>query len=177
MISTELERLKELHLAEQLGRLHRLWRTVADVELIPLGLTHPRWTALWKLLRLGDNVSQKVLADALEIELPSLMRTLGQLEEHGYVKRRCCDTDKRARIVSLTPQGTDILKQIETRIMQIRAELLNGISPQELNEFERCIRIRLLYVCRCCHANDATSYGNTDGHQGNTTSQWKNSLY
>lgn len=141
MISTELERLKELHLAEQLGRLHRLWRTVADVELIPLGLTHPRWTALWKLLRLGDNVSQKVLADALEIELPSLMRTLGQLEEHGYVKRRCCDTDKRARIVSLTPQGTDILKQIETRIMQIRAELLNGISHQELNEFERVISL------------------------------------
>ncbi|MBB1320848.1 MULTISPECIES: transcriptional regulator SlyA [Shewanella] len=140
-MSTELERLKELHLAEQLGRLHRLWRTVADVELIPLGLTHPRWTALWKLLRLGDNVSQKVLADALEIELPSLMRTLGQLEEHGYVKRRCCDTDKRARIVSLTPQGTDILKQIETRIMQIRAELLNGISHQELNEFERVISL------------------------------------
>lgn len=141
MISTELERLKELHLAEQLGRLHRLWRTVADVELIPLDLTHPRWTALWKLLRLGDNVSQKVLADALEIELPSLMRTLGQLEEHGYVKRRCCDTDKRARIVSLTPQGTDILKQIEARIMQIRAELLNGISHQELNEFERVISL------------------------------------
>ncbi|MBB1316097.1 transcriptional regulator SlyA [Shewanella sp. SR43-4] len=140
-MSTELERLKELHLAEQLGRLHRLWRTVADVELIPLGLTHPRWTALWKLLRLGDNVSQKVLADALEIELPSLMRTLGQLEEHGYVKRRCCDTDKRARIVSLTPQGTDILKQIEARIMQIRAELLNGISHQELNEFERVISL------------------------------------
>ncbi|AZG74574.1 transcriptional regulator SlyA [Shewanella livingstonensis] len=137
----ELERLKELHLAEQLGRLHRLWRTAADVELIPLGLTHPRWTALWKLLRLGDNVSQKVLADALEIELPSLMRTLGQLEEQAYVKRRCCDNDKRARIVSLTPQGIDILKQIETRIMQIRAELLDGISSQELSEFERVINL------------------------------------
>jgi|TARA_R110000851_G_scaffold169780_1_gene316021 MarR family transcriptional regulator for hemolysin len=137
----ELERLKELHLAEQLGRLHRLWRTAADVELIPLGLTHPRWTALWKLLRLGDDVSQKVLADALEIELPSLMRTLGQLEAQGYIKRRCCENDKRARIVSLTPQGIDILKQIETRIMQIRAELLNGISSQELSEFERVISL------------------------------------
>jgi MarR family transcriptional regulator for hemolysin len=110
----ELERLKELHLAEQLGRLHRLWRTAADVELIPL---------------------------ALEIELSSLMRTLGQLEAQGYIKRRCCENDKRARIVSLTPQGIDILKQIETRIMQIRAELLNGISSQELSEFERVISL------------------------------------
>ena len=137
----ELDRLKELHLAEKLGRLHRLWRTAADVELIPLGLTHPRWTALWKLLHLGDGVSQKMLAGALEIELSSLMRTLGQLEVQGYVKRRCCDNDKRARIVSLTPEGIDILKQIETRIMQVRGELLDGISNQELNEFERIITL------------------------------------
>ncbi len=137
----ELERLKELSLAEHLGRLHRLWRTVADAELVPLGLTHPRWTALWKLLRLGDNVSQKVLADALEIELPSLMRTLNQLEEQGYVQRRCCEKDKRARIVSLTPDGIEMLKQMEGKIMLVRRNLLAGISSQELSEFERVISL------------------------------------
>ena len=62
----DLEMLRELSLAEQLGRLHRLWRTVADLELAPLGLTHPRWTALWKLSRLGGHLSQKTLAEALE---------------------------------------------------------------------------------------------------------------
>ena len=78
---TDLERLRELSLAEQIARMHRLWRTAADLELAPLGLTHPRWTALWKLSRMGNHVSQKTLAEALEIELASLMRTLGQLEE------------------------------------------------------------------------------------------------
>ena len=101
----DLEMLRELSLAEQLGRLHRLWRTVADLELAPLGLTHPRWTALWKLSRLGGHLSQKTLAEALEIELPSLMRTLGQLEEQGLIERHCCSQDKRARIVTLTPAG------------------------------------------------------------------------
>lgn len=138
-MSTELEKLKELSLAENLGRLHRLWRTAADAELIPLGLTHPRWTALWKLLRLGDNVSQKVLADALEIELPSLMRTLNQLEDQGYVQRRCCEKDKRARIVSLTPDGIEMLKQMESKIMHVRRNLLAGISQQQLNDFESII--------------------------------------
>ncbi len=137
----ELERLKELSLAEHLGRLHRLWRTVADVELAPLGLTHPRWTALWKLLRLGDHISQKVLADALEIELASLMRTLGQLEDQGLIERHCCTKDKRARIVSLTPAGKDVLKLMEERIVQVRANLLRGISDTELNEFERIISL------------------------------------
>ncbi|MGL4476236.1 MAG: MarR family transcriptional regulator, partial [Shewanella sp.] len=117
MQTNELERLKELSLAEQFGRLHRLWRNVADIELAPLGLTHARWTVLWKLLRLGDKVSQKALADGLEIELASLMRTLGQLEQQGLVARHCCDKDKRAKIVCLTPEGLEVLKQMEVRIM------------------------------------------------------------
>lgn len=137
----ELERLKELSLAEHLARLHRLWRNVADIELAPLGLTYPRWTALWKLLRLGDKVSQKVLANALEIELPSLMRTLGQLEQQGLIERYSCDKDKRARIVLLTPAGKEILKKIEARIIEVRMDLLEGISPTELNEFERIMSL------------------------------------
>ncbi|MGE6179936.1 transcriptional regulator SlyA [Aeromonas salmonicida] len=132
----DLEMLRELSLAERVGRLNRLWRTVADLELAPLGLTHPRWTALWKLSRLGGHLSQKALAEALEIELPSLMRTLGQLEEHGLVERHCCSQDKRARIVTLTPAGKALLDKIEDRIMDIRRDLLAGISQRELEQFE-----------------------------------------
>ncbi|QDE32489.1 MULTISPECIES: transcriptional regulator SlyA [Shewanella] len=157
-MNKELERLKELSLAENLGRLHRLWRTAADAELIPLGLTHPRWTALWKLLRLGDNVSQKVLAHALEIELPSLMRTLSQLEEQGYVQRRCCETDKRARIVCLTPEGLGMLKQMEGRIMSVRRDLLAGISTQELSEFERIISLISDNALSALHKNTESDH-------------------
>lgn len=132
----DLEMLRELSLAERVGRLHRLWRTVADLELAPLGLTHPRWTALWKLSRLGGHLSQKTFAEALEIELPSLMRTLGLLEEQGLVERHCCCKDKRARIVTLTPEGKALLDQIEDRIMDIRRDLLTGISQRELEQFE-----------------------------------------
>ena len=42
----DLEMLRELSLAEQLGRLHRLWPTVPDLERAPRGPPHPRWTAL-----------------------------------------------------------------------------------------------------------------------------------
>ena len=132
----DLEMLRELSLPERLGRLHRLWRTVADLALAPLGLTHPRWTALWKLSRLGGHLSQKALAEALEIELPSLMRTLGQLEEQALIERHCCSQDKRARIVTLTPAGKALLDQIEGHILDIRQDLLAGISQQELTQFE-----------------------------------------
>lgn len=137
----DLERLKELSLAEHFGRLYRLWRNVVDIELKPLGLTYPRWTALWKLLRLGGDVSQKVLANVLEIELSSLMRTLGQLESQGLIVRHPCTKDKRARIVTLTDAGHDLLKKIEAQIIAVRIELLDGVSTNELIELERVMNI------------------------------------
>ena len=126
--------LKDLSLAEQLARVSRLWKMVADRELAPLGLTHPRWTALWKLQRLGDNVSQKKLSEALEIELPSLMRTLNQLEQQSLITRHCCASDKRARIVGLTDDGKSLIKKMEARIIQVRRQLLNSIDDDELKK-------------------------------------------
>ena len=130
----ECNLFRDLSIAEKLSRVSRLWKMVADRELEPLNLTYPRWTALWKLYRLGDNVSQKHLAEALEIELASLMRTLKLLEEQSLVSRRCCDHDKRARIVTLTDEGKALLTQMEDRILQVRRKLLSGISDEEQNK-------------------------------------------
>lgn len=135
----DISSLKELSLAEQFARVSRLWKMVADRELAPLGLTHSRWTALWKLQRLGDNVSQKKLSESLEIELPSLMRTLAQLEEQALVTRHCCESDKRARIVALTVEGKELLKQMETRIIQVRSQLLLDIEDEEMKKLSRIL--------------------------------------
>lgn len=135
----DITSLKELSLAEQLARVSRLWKMVADRELAPLGLTHPRWTALWKLQRMGDHISQKKLAEALEIELPSLMRTLAQLEEQALITRHCCESDKRARIVELTSEGKTLLKQMETRIVQVRSQLLIDIEDEEMKKLSRIL--------------------------------------
>jgi len=137
----DIKILKELSLAEQLRRVARLWRNVADKELAPLGLTHPRWTALWKLQNLNDNVSQKALANALEIELASLMRTLSQLEEQNLIVRYSSETDKRVRIVSLTDEGKTMIEKVEVRILQIRRDLMAGVSKEELNQFKRTVEL------------------------------------
>jgi len=130
----DINKLQNLSLAEKLSRVARLWKMVADRELEPLNLTYPRWSALWKLYRMGDNISQKHLSEVLEIELASLMRTLKLLEEQSLITRHCCEHDKRARIVSLTKEGKNLLKQMEARIIQVRSKLLTDINDQELKQ-------------------------------------------
>ncbi|WP_028866267.1 MarR family transcriptional regulator [Psychromonas aquimarina] len=138
-MNDDIKVLRELSLPEQLGRLSRLWRTAADKELAPLQLTYSRWTALWKLKCLNDNISQKTLADSLEIELASLMRTLKQLEEQELIVRRSSDKDKRVRIVTLTAQGHAVICKIEAHIMQVRRDLLAGIDEAEISQFKNVI--------------------------------------
>ncbi|GGB20597.1 transcriptional regulator SlyA [Agarivorans gilvus] len=130
----DLDNFKALATAEQLGRVSRLWRRVADIELQPLGLTNSRWTVLWKLKNLNQAVTQKHLAEVLGIELASLMRTLNQLEEQELIIRRCCGGDRRAREVSFTEQGRSLVSNIEQRILSVRAEVLRGVSEQELQQ-------------------------------------------
>ncbi len=131
-MTIDCHNIKELSFVEQMSRVTRLWKQVAEKELAPLGLTHSRWTALWKLKRLGDAVSQKTLADGLEIELASLMRTLKQLEEQQFITRHCCEQDKRVRIVCLTDKGRAMLEQLQERIYSVRRQLLANISDDEV---------------------------------------------
>ena len=118
---------EHMSIAEHLGRTARLWRRVADSELEPLGLSYPRWSALWMLRRLGDGISQSELAQALEIELGSLMRTLKHLE------------DKRTRTVHVTDSGCDLMTRIEARVLRVRKHLLSGIAAEDFDALERVL--------------------------------------
>ncbi|ODP97354.1 MarR family transcriptional regulator [Salinivibrio sp. SS3] len=130
---------EHMSIAEHLGRTARLWRRVANSELEPLGLSYPRWSALWMLRRLGDGISQSELALALEIELGSLMRTLKHLEAQGLITRRCSPEDKRTRTVHVTDSGSDLMSRIEARVLRVRKHLLSGIAAEDFDALERVL--------------------------------------
>lgn len=123
----------------RLRHVHSLWRSVVDQTVQPLGLTQSRWTVLITLRYLGDGSTQKILAETLEIELPSLSRTLDQLAQQGLVERRTCATDRRAREVFFTPRGREVLAALETRASEAREQMVAGISDGDFDAFERVL--------------------------------------
>ena len=86
----------------RIARLPHLWRSILDRRLAPLGLTQTRWVTLYHLWRMGEGHPQCDLARAIGVEAPSLVRTLGQLEEQGLVERRACDNDRRSKRIYLS---------------------------------------------------------------------------
>lgn len=120
----------------RLARLPHLWRSIIDRRLAPLGLTQTRWVTLYHLWKLGEGNPQCDLARAIGVEAPSLVRTLGQLEEQGLVERRACDNDRRSKRIFLTPAAMPLLEQIDSVVLEARKEMLAGLSESELGKLD-----------------------------------------
>ena len=71
---------------------------------------------------------------AIGIEQPSLVRTLDQLEEKGLISRQTCASDRRAKRIKLTEKAEPLISEMEAVINKTRAEILHGISAEELEQ-------------------------------------------
>ncbi|GAB2784974.1 virulence master transcriptional regulator RovA [Halomonas shantousis] len=120
----------------KLTRLPRMWRAIIDERLAPLGLTQTRWVTLYHLWRMGDGQPQCDLARAIGVEAPSLVRTLDQLAEQGLIERRPGAEDRRTKRVFLTTRATPLLQEIETIVDQVRQEMLEGLSQEDISTLD-----------------------------------------
>lgn len=125
----------------RIARLPHLWRSILDRRLAPLGLTQTRWVTLYHLWRLGEGHPQCDLARAIGVEAPSLVRTLGQLEEQGLVERRACDNDRRSKRIYLTPAAMPLLEKIDIVAQQARKEMFAGLSEENLEQLNEWLAV------------------------------------
>jgi len=123
---------------QKLGLIARLWRAEVDRRLAPLGLTQARWYILLKLQRLTETVTQKDLAEAANIQGPTLVRTLDCLEKEGLIRRCPLPGDRRAKAVRLTDKAAPLLDHIQAVATSVRAEMLADIPAEDL---DACIRV------------------------------------
>lgn len=118
--------------------LRRELRRVYDRELAPTGLSlayaHPL-----VLIAEHPTLSQRELAERLEIEGPTLVRLLHQLGAMGLVKREQNPNDHRANTLHLTTAGRATAKRLRRAIDGVRARILAGVSDDELADALRVL--------------------------------------
>ncbi|MBX6317015.1 MarR family transcriptional regulator [Pigmentiphaga sp.] len=79
------------------------------------------------LARLNEDVRQSRLAEILNIEGPTLVRTLDQLVDCRLVEREADPSDRRANVVRLTPEGKRLHQLMRRTLQKVRNELFSGI--------------------------------------------------
>ena len=109
-----------------------------DAEVKRFGLTTATCRPLFYLGELGDGVRPKDLAEALEMERPSLGQLVDRLETHGLVRREDDPHDRRGKTLHLTQAGREIYDLTAGVAARVRAELIEGVTEQDM---AACMRV------------------------------------
>ncbi|CAM2848560.1 MarR family transcriptional regulator [Pseudoalteromonas distincta] len=123
----------DLTIIGTMGRVHRICREAITVAVEPLGLTQSRWMVLMHININREGLTQLELANSLGIEMPSLTRTLKQLEEQSLITRRIDEHDKRSKQIYFTKQGLATLDSLTEIISHIKAQLYDGFTDEQLD--------------------------------------------
>jgi MarR family transcriptional regulator for hemolysin len=128
--------LSQSHVQAELGllvlRLARIWRRRVDQALAEHGMSEATSHPLRMLARGGKRVRQGILAEELGIEGPSLVRVIDLLAAEGLVERQEDPTDRRAKMLQITPLGEAKVEEIIGVVRRVRVELFKGVSADEL---------------------------------------------
>lgn len=128
-MSSQSEQLdSRLYLGAQMRKVHMLWRNAINDAVHELNLTEARWLVMVNLQQIGEGSTQQMLANELGIEMPSLTRTLKQLEAQKLIARHTHEQDGRAQCLSFTPSGHQCLGKLRPIIEEVRSSLFSDID-------------------------------------------------
>lgn len=109
----------------------RLMRREFEKRLEGSSLTLAQGRALVNVAR-HEGVRQIDLADLLEVQPITMARLIDQLVDAGLVERRADPADRRAYLIFLTPAAAPHLDAIAKVGADIRADVLTGLSEQQV---------------------------------------------
>ncbi|CAH2599599.1 MarR family transcriptional regulator [Rhodovastum atsumiense] len=111
--------------------LARQLRLDADRRAGCHGLTRAQWVILFWLDR-QPGLSQKELAELVEVEPITIARLVDRLEAHGFVERRGDPGDRRVWRLHLLPPAAPVLAALHAERTAMLANLTRGLPPETL---------------------------------------------
>ncbi|NTJ42007.1 MarR family transcriptional regulator [Agrobacterium larrymoorei] len=126
-------------LFDEMAAFNRKLRSFFDARVAEKGLTLARARTLFALSRRGS-LTQKELAEELEIETPTLVRLLDAMEKQNLIERRSDETDRRAKRIHMTPVGLNTFEDVDAQAKAMRAEIAVDISTDEIRAALQVVR-------------------------------------
>lgn len=127
--------------APDLGFLFNHAGHVVDTELTAklaeLGTTPREICVLGKAHR--AELTQSRLGELAGLDKTTMVVTMDKLEQAGLAERRPSATDRRARIVAVTPAGETLLAAGQQVVDQAHADMLSALPEADREVFVRCM--------------------------------------
>lgn len=108
------------------------WRRHLDDQLKEHGQSLARWQALFELAANKPVETLTSIAARMGVVGPSLVGLFNELEADGLIERRCDPNDRRSKIILLTSEGDNLVKQLLEMLIAKRNQLLEGVEDCEI---------------------------------------------
>jgi len=118
----------------------------AEQDTVAYGITSRQGRLLEIIvdgLSAGKEVNRKYLEETAFLKGSSVTSLLNGLESKGFIERNISSLDGRALTISVTPKGTQAIKQVKSLFVTQENRLLYGMTAQEIETF----RILLQKAC------------------------------
>lgn len=125
----------------------RRYRAMLDEQLRPLGYGTARMEALSTIARSPEPCAQIAIAKRIGIEGPTLTRMLDTLEADGLVVRRQDPTDRRTKLIELTPEGDVALQEIMRVANTFRTSVLKSLTDDDLDQVNEVTEKLMRLLC------------------------------
>jgi MarR family transcriptional regulator for hemolysin len=108
-----------------------------SAKLAELGTTPREICVLGKAL--GAELTQSRLGELAALDKTTMVVTMDALERAGLAERRPSTTDRRARIVAVTPAGEKLLAAGQQVVDQAHVDMLAALPAADREVFVRCM--------------------------------------
>ncbi|KTD82315.1 MarR family winged helix-turn-helix transcriptional regulator [Legionella waltersii] len=129
-----------MYLSTLLKRTNRLLVKRANEIIKPLGLNHAYTFILMELYN-QDGLMQSELVQLIDVEQPTLVRTLDRMERDGLITRNPSPSDRRSMNIYLTAKAQNLQFNLDQSAKQLNKEVLKGFTNQDVVQLSN-------YLCR-----------------------------
>jgi len=110
----------------------------ANAALVSVGITADQFMCLLFLKQNGEMI-QNALVDQMNSDPNTVSSLLALLERKGYVEKVVSSQDRRARLVSLTKLGRQVLDKANVILDKRYLLIKNALSEEEASELNRLL--------------------------------------
>ena len=121
------------------NHMARLFATGLQRRVSPLGLAPAQFMVLLELWQ-DDGLTQRDLVERLDVEQATMANTLARMDRDGLITRRPSETDRRARVVEITPKARAMREAAIAAAKAQNEAALAGLTGTERDELLRLMR-------------------------------------
>jgi len=140
-------------LSRRLLHLNWLQHRQMTRQLAAFNLTVPQFYTLIALINLGGSATMGVLSQELNQVSATMTGIIDRLVREGLVERSRSDEDRRAVLVTLTPQGYKVVEKAWAQSLNALDTALARLNETELNAATRLIDTLMAHLVNGHHAN------------------------